>query len=611
VIAGIAGGAFGSLRTARAFEAAIIDQSGTRDIGEVRWIDRVATLHWIAPDWRPLAITLDLVAANTSTAALRIEADGTPIALLRPPPGRSTHTLRLVRPPARRELLDLRLFNEGEAAVGFARIQVAPLITPAGWIKHAVPGFVLGVLFIAAWFIARIPPSARVDAIPSVGVTRPLLVFAGVAAYLAIWAVVKPVMQSPDEPQHLLRANAILQQPWLTAAAEFPHDPRFVNPIALAPTPALGRLFFNESATLSASDIDALKRSAWLPAEQARALRPYHVALASYPPLYYLTTLALSQPIIAATRASPYQAIFIYRVVTTLLASAAWTLIYVELRRSPTLAAYAGGLVAFLLANPMLAFITSAVNADALAIPLCIGGLAAGWRLLETGTGVWATFIWLLLASLVKPAGLQAIVALAVAAIAIRRWQPDAHISALLITLARAMVSSFVLFYGWSYIHLYATGPTIVTTGSYILTSVLCLGDYWLMYWGCLGWLDYALPTFVYVLLAIPFVWCLREAWRGSWLTRAEQGFWAIVFIAYAATMFAIEYLYMHEAGYFIQGRYFLPASLGLAPLLLHRGRLARGAMVAAVVTINLLLFIVTVQRYYAGDWTLAWAALP
>jgi hypothetical protein len=506
-------------------------------------------------------------------------------------------------------LLDLRLFNEGAAAVGFVRIQVAPQITPARWIKHAVPGFILGVLFVGAWFIARIPKG--IGETPSGGVARAPLVFVAIAAYLAIWAVVKPVLQSPDEPQHLLRANAILQQPWLTAAAEFPHDPRFVNPIALAPTPVLGRVFFNESATLSVSDIDALKRIAWLPQEQARALRPYHVALASYPPLYYLATLALSQPIIAATRASPYQAIFIYRFVTVVLASLAWTLVYVELRRSPTLAAYAGGLVAFLLANPMLAFITSSVNADALAIPLCIGGLAAGWRLLTTGGGAWATFIWLTLASLVKPAGLQAIVAIAVAALAVRRWQPEGHIAALLITLARAMVTSFALFYGWSYIHLYATGPTIVTTGSYILTSVLCLGDYWLMYWGRLGWLDYALPTFVYVVLAIPFAWCLLEAWRGSWLARAEQGFWAVCFIAYAATMFAIEYLYMHEAGYFIQGRYFLPASLGLAPLLLHRGRFARGSMVSAVVTINVLLFIVSVQRYYAGDWALAWAALP
>jgi hypothetical protein len=85
-----------------------------------------------------------------------------------------------------------------------------------------------------------------------------------------------------------------------------------------------------------------------------------------------------------------------------------------------------------------------------------------------------------------------------------------------------------------------------------------------------------------------------------------------ICFIAYAGTLFAIEYLYLHEAGYFLQGRYFLPGSIGLAAwLLMHRGTIARATMVASVMAINVLLFGATVQRYYAGDWNVAWRALP
>jgi hypothetical protein len=107
-------------------------------------------------------------------------------------------------------------------------------------------------------------------------------------------------------------------------------------------------------------------------------------------------------------------------------------------------------------------------------------------------------------------------------------------------------------------------------------------------------------------------VWCAASAWRTPLQSRAAQMYWVICFIAYAGTLFAIEYLYLHEAGYFLQGRYFLPASIGLAAwLLMHRDTTARATMVASVVAINVLLFGATVQRYYAGDWNVAWRALP
>jgi hypothetical protein len=106
--------------------------------------------------------------------------------------------------------------------------------------------------------------------------------------------------------------------------------------------------------------------------------------------------------------------------------------------------------------------------------------------------------------------------------------------------------------------------------------------------------------------------WCARDAWRAPLLSRAAQTYWAFCFIAYAGTLFAIEYLYLHEAGFFLQGRYFLPASIGLgAWLLMHRGTVARATLLSSVMALNLLLFGLTVQRYYAGDWNVVWRALP
>jgi Predicted membrane protein (DUF2142) len=239
--------------------------------------------------------------------------------------------------------------------------------------------------------------------------------------------LIKPVLQAPDEPQHLMKTTAVLEQPWLTAAAQFEPDPRFLNTLALWHTPELGRLFFTGDATLSAADIDLLEHVAWPTAEQraTAAATTYRVALASYPTLYYLSTFALSEPVIAVAHASPYQAIFIYRAATILLASMVWAAVYVELRRTSDLVRYANVLMVFMLANPMLAFISSSVNTDALAIPLCLGGAIACWRLFTTGDGSVRTIVWLIAASLVKPAGIQMIAALIVTVLVVWVWFKD------------------------------------------------------------------------------------------------------------------------------------------------------------------------------------------
>jgi hypothetical protein len=632
--AGVIGGAFGSYRAAYGFDAAIVDWHGLEPtrvdgIGPVRWMTRVATMKMVAPDWRPLSLRLDLI-AQEDAGTISVEADGWPIASFRPAPGRSTHTFNWRQLPSKREKLLLRVFHDSAAPVGLVSVTVFPRITLLGRFRHATGGFVTGVLLAALFLLIRLPraPASSVIETPdtsggvNTGVARRIAVAALVAAYLTPWALIKPALQAPDEPQHLLKANAVLNQPWLTAAAQFEHDPRFLNTLALWHTPALGRIFYNSGASLSSADIDLLEHVSWPDAKQRAAATTYRVALASYPTLYYLSTFALSQPVIALVHASPYQAIFIYRAATILLASIIWAAVYVELRRTSALHRHTNVLMIFMLANPMLAFISSAVNTDAFAIPLCIGGAIACWRQFTTGHGGVRTIVWLTAASLVKPAGIQMIAALVVTVLIVWLWfkddEPAAdgglrfHAPATLLTLARAMAISAAAFYSWSYIHLYATEPMRVTFGDYVSMSLRFIPDYWVMYWGQLGWLDYSLPVVFYTWMLLITAWCAYAAWRAPLQSRAAQTYWVICFIAYAGTLFAIEYLYLHEAGYFLQGRYFLPASIGLgAWLLMHRGTVARATLLSSVVALNVLLFGLTVQRYYAGDWDVVWRAFP
>jgi hypothetical protein len=620
-MAGLAGGMFGAYRTARGIEPTVADwgrlREATADRGAaIRPLDGHATLRLVTPDWRPLRLQLEIVRPDGSapdSAVVKVEADGWPVGEVAAPPGRSTHALLIRQPPERREKLQLRLLHEHGGAVAIARLAVAPEIRVTGMLKGGAGGFLTGAALAALLFIVRLPPRRPADRGPApVRRSRSVAVFAAVAAYLAIWAGVKPVLQAPDEPQHLMKANAVLRQPWLTAGAQFEHVPRFVNPLPLWTPPVLGRVFFNGTASLSAADLDQLKRVPWPSAEWQRHLVPYRVALASYPTLYYLASFALAQPLIDVSGASPYQAVYVYRMVTLLLASLAWTALYVELRRSADLQPRLATLFVFLLANPMLAFVSSAVSADALAIPFCIGGAAAGWRLLSTGDGRWRALAWLIAAALVKPAGLQMIVAVAVAALVTWYWWRGVHLATTLVTTGRALAVSYAAYYAWSSIHIYAAGPTRPGLLSYVATSAGFFGDLWISYWGKPGWLDYALPTIVYVLLLVPVGWVLREAWRRPELGRGAQCYFGVCFVAFAATTYAIEYLYLHEGGYFIhQGRYFAPASICLAPLLFHRGRWARLALVSSVLLLNAMLLAATVQRYYAGDWGVAWHALP
>jgi hypothetical protein len=65
--AGVIGGVFGSYRALHGFDAAIVDWYGLEPtqvdgIGPVRWMTRVATISMVAPDWRPLSATFDVIA---------------------------------------------------------------------------------------------------------------------------------------------------------------------------------------------------------------------------------------------------------------------------------------------------------------------------------------------------------------------------------------------------------------------------------------------------------------------------------------------------------------------------------------------------------------------
>lgn len=450
--------------------------------------------------------------------------------------------------------------------------------------------------------------AARRPATPPVAVA--LLVF----VYFAAWALLRPPLQTPDEPQHLMKATSILLQPWQSAPGRFDLDPRFLNPLAHETPHALDKLFFKPYNALTSSEIEGLRRVRW-PATDAApgALKPYERAIASYPSLYYLAVFTVAQPIVHLLGLSPYQAIYAYRLTTAAFAAGIWALVWVVLSRTPELSALAPALFAFVLVNPMLAFISSGVTPDAVNDALCHLALLLLWRLATRGESALAAGVVLCAAALTKPSGLQfAGVAIAVLALLAVTGRIDRRKAARAAAVAAgAGLVAVATFYAWTPPLFMAGGPSNDTFRQFAITRLREAGVMWRMFWGQLGWIDYSIPGIWFALVAVAIaanaagvVWRPRRPSAPAW-------YLAGTFVLFAAVTFAGEYRYLPVAGYTFQGRYLLPVAMGLGSVMWHEAALLRRLLLASIIVINVLLAHETAKRYYVDRWAGVWQALP
>jgi len=111
----------------------------------------------------------------------------------------------------------------------------------------------------------------------------------------------------------------------------------------------------------------------------------------------------------------------------------------------------------------------------------------------------------------------------------------------------------------------------------------------------------------ILVLLLVNIACLIWRPRRPTTLTWYLGALW----ILFLLSTFAAELRYLRDAGYTFQGRYVLPAGLGLGAVLLHEVRAARLALLAGVVALHLVLVQETVHRYYGDGWRGAVHALP
>lgn len=539
--------------------------------------------------------------------------------------GRQWQTIEFVaNPPASPDVavqFNATPYGDQGIGVGVGRVSVEPVLTVWSVLTHGFSGAIAGLLLWAILLIA--PAGATTDhtdqpaflVAPRWSVARALVVLLIVWIYLGIWAVLKPPLQSPDEPQHLLRAVSVARQPWATRTPNWlTLDQRFMNPLVRFPTNDIGALFFNRSEHLSYERIARLKARPWETTTLSPELTRYYTPLATYPTGYYAPMFVLAEATTKLLDLTPYQNTYAYRAWTVVAAGLLWLLVYRALLATPGVSPHATLLLAFLLLNPLLAFVSSSASVDSVNVPLATLAILLTYRTLLTGRYGWPTTLALLACALTKPSILLIYASLPIPALLLWRSGaiPVRHLVAAGIAVARAAVIAYCAFYAWSPPRFLGSTPVHVTFDVYAKEFASRVPGIWISYWGRLGWTDYELPSWWYTaLFGVVLIGAIVAALRLTGDARRFARFAALVGLGYVVCTPLGEFWYLPMAGYNIQGRHLLPACIALAGLVMSDSRIARWTVVGAVAVLNVMLMHESIVRYFGGDWGVFRASWP
>ncbi len=338
----------------------------------------------------------------------------------------------------------------------------------------------------------------------------------------------------------------------------------------------------------------------------------------NYPPLYYGPVFLLGQSATEVFELSPYDSFFAYRIASCFLVAALWALAYGYLCRATEMH---DSIFLVIMLNPMLAYISSSINPDAMVCPVCFFLMICTYELFFHRAPKRTVFCILLLcaACFIKPSCLLLFPTIAVTT-AILCFAPSAQspVRAAGIVCGVSLIVVQGLYYYWSnpvaYIH-EGIQPITTTLSHYFSESVIGDRGSWIVasYWGILGWLDYELPKPFYHVLNALFLLNLAGCIVSghAWFSKNITWYSFVFALVFSGGMFALEYYLLPRFGYVLQGRYFLPVSLGFAIVVSHNYRSLRYLLICCLLVFNCAFFVKTVDRYYGGDWSLAWRALP
>lgn len=607
-------------------------QPGSEHADGVEWIRfrELGKVELPDPGWRPVRVSLHLApppGAPGTGAGLVISIDDEPVQESVIGPGPTSVTWVEHRSSRSRGLLGLQLtsqvFDEEGRGVAIAAASLEPVLTAGAVIRHAAPGAALGLVL---WFLWRGPRPqrragraahghARADAAGPVDRAparrREILAVAAASFLLFLaWSVLKPPMQAPDEHFHFTRALAAPHLAWLGRSSDVPVTARQWNPLVAMP----GRLVdlpFHGERRITREQLAQLKALSW-PTEEG--MRRQFTQAWGYPPAFYGATYAGGQWLTRLTGATPYASTYLYRAVVSAMAAACWAWVCAALRHTSLTRRQRWFTLGVCLASPMVPFLASSVNPDAVLVPLAILGIISGHDTLVGRRAHGLLFAVLLLAALVKPSALVLMAALCGTALllALTRSVPWRDALDGLRPVVAAAIVSWLTLTMWVPLVLYGEARELNLVGYWGALQKYAW-ERWVSFWGRPGWLDYQGPDAFYVallwVLALGVLTAAPRLARG-WRLGEFAPFAVITSLLFIVGTLVGEFLYASRVGLTFQGRYVLPALVGVSAALLHAWRWARWAFIATLVALHVSLVERSISRYF-GDASTWWASWP
>ena len=575
-------------------------------------VSSLTTSGVTVPDWRPLRITLRarsvpgvppsevrVDTAATMVNAVRLEPDGRPAVLTTTAPASTPNRLLVWAEPS----------TPGTTAV-LDVIDIAP--EPAAWPALSSFASGAGMALLVVWGVrgSLVATSGRMTTRPGLDAAG-AAALAGLLALYAAWAVLRPPLQSPDEPQHHARATSIVSTPWIGGAREVRVAAAHRNPLTWTPN-RLHAIIFRTPERLLAADVETLRATSWTRASPYPPVERLPSPVASYPPTYYWIVFAGGESLTRLFGLSPLTSLLAYRIVSALCGWLVWAAVYGVLRSAPETRRHAVAMWLALAGTPTVATMASAVNPDAIAMPAIVLLFVAAWRVLAAGECRGIAIAAAALALAVKPVGVFAVIAVMASAVvwAGVRAADRPRAIRLVRDLSAVGAVAWLAFYAWSPPQLQpAAGSAALSLPAYAWTLIARAPGFWIELWGRLGWAEYAAAPAWYAALLVACLACAASAVIRRDVDGGLTRHALVVSATYEAAVIWAEYANHAVVGLYTQGRYFVPAAFALAPVLGRPGA-ARWLLLALIGGLHVALAAATIDRYFGGDWALWWRLL-
>jgi hypothetical protein len=407
--------------------------------------------------------------------------------------------------------------------------------------------------------------------------------FIGIFVYFSAWGILAPPFQSPDEFSHYIKTCTLKNNPWLLRKINPEIETKNINPLIFFAR--LHQIPFHASEKINLEALLQIINTKWSSSKEGSTIQVRTTAY-TYPPIYYH---AVSFPAQFATKTfqlSPFFSNLFYRLTSAFIASLLWCTV---IKKIPVLH-FRNGLIFLTIFNPMLGFISGCINPDAFTIPLSILAMIYAYDSLFLNKNLYKALFVTILVCLVKASGLILLPIFLLAGI----WKRNLK-NTIILVLGAYFISK-ASYYWWCPFEM-SGGTTGVNISlfNYFVELPSRFQGWMVAFWGKLGWLDHNLPISWYyvmwsfILLNLPFI-----EYKNPFVQ-----YQVVSCILYVVLVVGTEFAFLSSSGYTMQGRHFLPASMGLLICVCNNKRILHYIPIFVLAAINILIFQLSWQRYY------------